>query len=199
MKNIIALAAVVVLIASCGKKETKSGEGKVPMNVEQKQIGELKIAFYFQDSLKAKFGFYVEQDKQVQAKQIGFQKEVERMTKDYQGFLERNDERARQGLLSQIQIQQIQQEAAAREQKIMQYQQAQGGRIEQETMIKLDDIGKKIESYSRKYCEENGIDILMVQAKGGQFGFITPTMDVTSSFIQYLNEQEAAIKKDLGK
>jgi hypothetical protein len=24
-------------------------------------------------------------------------------------------------------------------------------------------------------------------------------MDVTSSFIQYLNEQEAAIKKDLGK
>jgi Skp family chaperone for outer membrane proteins len=128
---------------------------------------------------------------------LSFQREVDRMTKEYQEFLSLYDKQAQQGLLSQNQIQGIQQKAAEKEQKIVQYQQNEGAKIEKETMDRLEVIGKKIEAYSKQFSEENKIDILLTHAAGGQIAFINPTMEVTKEFIEYLNQHEEEIDKNL--
>jgi Skp family chaperone for outer membrane proteins len=198
MKQIVTFTAIAVFaLSACG--ENKKDKKAEPAKVEQRQAGTLKIAFYDQDSLKLYFQYYKEQDSIFERKQVGFQREVERMSKEYQEFLQRNDERARQGLLSQIQIQKIQEEAAGRERKIVEYQQSTGARLEKETYTKLEEIGKKIDTYSKMYCEENNLDILLIRAKGGQLAYMSPTMDVTKSFIDYLNEYEVEIARDMGK
>ena len=124
-----------VLIISCGKKE-EAKENTTP-KVQSRDMGELKIAFYNSDSLKKYFDYYREQDSIVTKKQLSFQKEVERRSKEYQGFIMRKEEEARSGLLSQNELMQVQQKAQQMEAELMKYQQGQGAGLEEETMKKL--------------------------------------------------------------
>jgi Skp family chaperone for outer membrane proteins len=200
MKKIFTLVLVsAFILIGCGENKKNEKTSVALVKLESKKMGSLKIAFYNQDTLKSQFKFYSEQDAAMQKKQLAFQNEVEKMTREYQDFLASYDGQAKQGLLSQVQIQGIQQKAAEKEQRIMKYQQENGERLEKETFDRLEVIGKKLEVYSRQFCEENKIDILLTHAKGGQLAYITPSMDVTDNFIQFLNEHEDEIAKDMGK
>lgn len=197
LKQITLAALTIVAIASCGGNDKKTAE-PTPAKVEQKALGTLKIGYYDQDSLSAQFKFFKEQQTMLEKKQKAFQGKVDQMTREYQDFLKRNDERNRQGLLSQMQLQKIQEEAMMKEQAIVQYQQQNGGALEKEAFDKMEDINKKVETYSKLFCQENGLDILLIKAKGGQLAYINSSMDVTKSFIEYLNSKEEEIKKDMG-
>jgi Skp family chaperone for outer membrane proteins len=200
MKGIITsvFVASLLLITACSDKKEGEVESTTP-KVETKNVGDLKIAFYDQDSLKVYFDYYREQDSIVTKKQLGFQNEVQRRTTELQNYLIKNDERARSGLLSQNEILQIQQVAQQKEGSLMQYQQTEGAKLEEETYNKLEAIGNKIELFAKKYCEENGIDILMIYAKGGQFNYINSSMDVTKEFTTYLNDQQMILAEDIKK
>ena len=108
MKGIITsvFVASLLLITACSDKKEGEVESTTP-KVETKNVGDLKIAFYDQDSLKVYFDYYREQDSIVTKKQLGFQNEVQRRTTELQNYLVKNDERARSGLLSQNEILQI--------------------------------------------------------------------------------------------
>jgi|TARA_R110000737_G_scaffold250424_1_gene260149 outer membrane protein len=197
MKNIFTIALVsTFILIGCGEKK-KENKTATPVKVEERKIGSLKIAFYNQDSLKVQFKYYKEQDEEMQKKQKAFQAEVDKMTREYQDFLSSYDKQAQQGLLSQIQIQGIQEKAALKEQKIMKYQQDRGSQLENETIKKLEVIGNKLEAYSKKFSEDNNIDILLTHAAGGQLAYISSKMDVTAAFIEFLNQSEDEINKDL--
>jgi Skp family chaperone for outer membrane proteins len=99
--------------------------------------------------------------------------------------------------LSENEIMLVQQKAQQMQASIMQYQQTQGAKIETETMKKLESINKKIEALGKKYCELHGIDILLIHGEGGQLNYINPSMDVTTEFINFLNENQKEIEKDL--
>lgn len=198
MKKLIILSALIAIGCGAEKKE-ETAKKSTPPNVESKQVGTLKIAFYNQDTLKKRFDYYREQESKFQDRQASFEREVERMSRDFQEFYQRNAEREAKGELSQVQLQQLQQVLAEKEQKIVQYQQQEGGKLEQETIRALDDIGRKIESYAKMFCEENGLDIMLVRGAGGQLAYINPGMEVTNEFINFLNEKEAEIKDDLSK
>ncbi len=186
------------LVVSCGSKEEVKKENTVP-NVQPQKVGELKIAFYDQDSLKESFKYYKEQDAIVTKKQLAFQKEIERRTAKMQVDYENYMKRAQNNELSQVEIEGYQANLQNQEIAIRTYQEREGAKLEKETMEKLEAIGNKIEKFSEKYCKENGIDILLVHAKGGQFNYINPSMNVTKEFTAYLNQNQAAIEKEMGK
>jgi Skp family chaperone for outer membrane proteins len=94
---------------------------------------------------------------------------------------------------------QIQQQAQRLEADLMQYQQAQGAKLEEETLKKLEAISKKIEAFGKRFCEENKIDILLIHGPGGQVNYISPAMDVTRSFTSYLNAHQSEIEADIQK
>lgn len=192
------MAITMITLSSCGDKKTEVKE-TAPAKVQDVKTGSLKIAFYNQDSLKSQFAFYKEQDEYIKNKQLGFQKQLDAMTKEYQSFVQRNEERAQKGLLSQNQLQEIGAQVQAKEKQIMEYERGNGQKLEAETIKLLEEIGKKIETYSKDFSTKNKIDILLIQAGGGQFGYITPTMDVTTEFIEFLNANEEAIKADIKK
>lgn len=195
-KTIIVLA-VGAFVASCGGKEkAKDAENTVP-KVEAAKVGELKIAYYDSDSLKKYFDYYREQDSLVTKKQLGFQREIERRSKEYQDFIVRKDGEARSGLLSQNEMAQVQQKMQQMEADLMKFQQERGAQLENETMKKLEEISNKISVMGKQFSEENKIDILLIHGKGGQVNFINPSMDVTKEFIAYLNKRQGEIEKDL--
>ncbi len=189
------LIALSIFLFSCQDKP-KDKKASIP-KVEKRALDGLVIAYYVNDSIKTKFQYYKEQDALVTKKQKVFQAELQRRNKELENYVQRNDEKARSGLLSQNEIAQIQQKAQQMEQSLMQYQQVQGAKIEEETMTKLEAISKKIEVLGKQYCEKHNIDILLIHGEGGQLNYINSSMDITEEFIIFLNENQSKIEKDL--
>ena len=192
---VLILIALSISLFSCQDKP-KDKKASIP-KVEKRALDGLVIAYYVNDSIKTKFQYYKEQDALVTKKQKVFQAELQRRNKELENYVQRNDEKARSGLLSQNEIAQIQQKAQQMEQSLMQYQQVQGAKIEEETMTKLEAISKKIEVLGKQYCEKHNIDILLIHGEGGQLNYINSSMDITEEFIIFLNENQSKIEKDL--
>ena len=186
-----------LLLQSCGNKEVKEDQVDKNPTVITRYDKSLVIAYYHQDSLKERFDYYKKEDQVITRKQKMFEAEMKRRGKELEDYVRRNDEKARNGLLSQNEIMQIQQKAQTMEQELMQYQQAQAAKIEEESVKKLEAITKKIETLGKMYSEKNNIDILLIHGAGGQLNFINEKMNVTSDFIRFLNENQANIEKDL--
>lgn len=194
---ITATIAILGLVACDGDSVTKDNEPNAKTNIETRNNDGLKIAYYNQDSLQIHFKYYREQDSIVTKKQLAFQNEVQKRTSNLQNYVVRNDERARSGLLSENEIMQIQQTAQQMEGALMQYQQTEGAKLEEETFKKLETIENKIKAFSDEYCEEKGIDILLIFAKGGQINYIHSSFDVTEEFTAYLNKKQEELEKDI--
>ena len=94
---------------------------------------------------------------------------------------------------------QLQQRAQQMEADLTQYQQTEGAKIESLTVKKLEEISKKIEAFGKQFSEENNIDILLIHGPGGQINFIDSSMDVTKSFVDFLNAHQEEIEKSLKK
>jgi Skp family chaperone for outer membrane proteins len=196
MKKITGIAFGVALTTlACTEKKVEKEVVDTKPSIPTIRENGLKIAFYNQDSLKNGFDFYKQMDNLVKNKQISFQKQLEKKQMDLQSYLVTNDELAKRGQLSDLQMQNIQAEAQKKEQEIYVFQQNQGGAIEKQTVELMDKIYKKIEAASKKYCELHHIDMLLVQASGSQFNYINPTMDVTKEFIGFLNQEHEKSKK----
>jgi Skp family chaperone for outer membrane proteins len=193
---LVFLLMVSFFLACSEKKETKKS---TPPKVEVRDMKGLKIAFYYSDSLKEDFTYFKEQEAIVTKKQKQFQAVLQGKQKAYESFILRNNEKLKNGLLSDNEQMQLQQQAQRMEADIMQYQQNQGVKLEKETMDKLEAISKKVEAWGKKFCEENGIDMLLIHGAGGQINFIDSSMDVTKSFTEYLNEHQKEIEQDLKK
>lgn len=191
------LVMVGVLLQSCSNKETKQNPADKNPTVITRYDKNLVIAYYHQDSLKERFDYYKKEDQVITRKQKLFESEMKRRGKELEDYVRRNDEKARNGLLSQNEIMQIQQKAQIMEQELMQYQQTQAAKIEEESVKKLEAITKKIETLGKMYSEKNHIDILLIHGAGGQLNFINEKMNVTADFIRFLNENQASIEKDL--
>ena len=91
----------------------------------------------------------------------------------------------------------VQQKAQQMQNELMQYQQTEGARIEKETLKSLEAINKKVEFWGQKYSEKHRIDLLLIQGQGGQINYVNKEMDVTKEFINFLNENQDKIEKDL--
>jgi Skp family chaperone for outer membrane proteins len=194
-KSFLTIVISLVLFA-CGTESSKENKNTKP-KIEVRNAKGLKIAYYSNDSIKEKFDYYKREDAMVTKKQKAFQAELERRSNEYESFVQRKDQEARNGLLSENEIMLAQQKAQQMQAVIMQYQQTQGAKIEEETVKKLDSINKKIEALGKKYCELHGIDILLIHGEGGQLNYIDPSMDVTTEFINFLNENQDQIEKEL--
>jgi Skp family chaperone for outer membrane proteins len=198
MKSIVILGTAIIgmsLFASCGDKPSQKKD--TTPKVEARQMGGLKIAYYSNDSIKTNFDFFVKEEGSIKKKQKAFEMEVQRRTKAYEAFITKKDAEARGGLLSQNEIAQVQQRAQEMQNQIMQYQQTEGAKIEEEAMKSLESVNKKIEALGKKYCEKHQIDILLMHGEGGQINYINQSMDVTTEFVNFLNENQAQIEKEL--
>ena len=195
MRNLTMLFSLVLLLVACGEKDKTKSDSKP--KIEARNLDGLKIAYYSNDSIKEYFEYYKREDAAVTKKQKAFQAEIDKRTTELQNYVQRKDQEARSGLLSQNEIGMAQQKAQQMESNIMQYQQTEGAKLEAETVKKLEGISNKIEVLGKKYCEIHQIDILLMHGKGGQLNYISETMDVTKEFIQFLNENQKEIEKDL--
>lgn len=197
VKSTLLLVSTALLLASCGGDKNKEEKADTTANVETRKTGELKIAYYSQDSLFLYFDYYVERDSIMTAKGLAFQNQLQKKSSELENYIASKDQQARQGLLSEVEVMQVQQTIQQRQAELMRFQEEQGSKIEQETVKELETIGNKIKLFGQQYAEENGIDILLVKADGGQINYIHSSMDVTKEFTEYLNQKQAELEAEI--
>jgi Skp family chaperone for outer membrane proteins len=199
MKNIIAVSIIgFTALVACGDKKTVEKDSEVTkVDVAPVRQGDLKIAFYVQDSLVKDFKYYAQKDKVFRNKQTAFQKDIETRTRSYEQWVQRNAERYEAKTLTPEELGAFEQERPRREQAIMQYQQTRGAELDKESNDLLVKITGMIKKAGEKFSEENKIDILLTHGDGGQMNFINKKMDVTKEFINYLNKYQEDIERDL--
>lgn len=186
---------LLFFIAACSAPAPakKDSTPKVPIT----RLDGLKIAYYANDSIKKYFDYFKREEAAAEKIQKRFETELKKRNKVYEDYIIKKDQEARSGLLSQNEIAMVQQKAQQMQNELMQYQQTEGQRIEEQTMKSLEAINKKVELWGKKYCEKHHIDLLLIQGQGGQINYINKEMDVTKAFINFLNENQSQIEKEL--
>jgi Skp family chaperone for outer membrane proteins len=131
------------------------------------------------------------------SKQKSFEAELQKKQAEFDAFISKNEGLMKQGLLSENEQIALSQKAQTMQKQIAEFQQTQGQALEKEAIDKMTVMGNKVEKFAKEFSQKNKIDILLIHGKGGQIGFIESTMDVTNEFVNYLNEKQAEIAKDL--
>lgn len=191
--------SVSFMVSSCGSGDSQADSN---MNdnavVEKRNMGNdstgIAMAFYYQDSIATQFRFYREVDSMLKAKELDFQKELERRIRAYQAYEADIQKRMERNEITGYQIEEIQQTALQKQQAIQSFEQQRGGEIQREIMQYQMALMNKISEAGKEFSNNKNIDLLFFYQKGGQITFINNAYDVTADFIDYLNKREDELK-----
>lgn len=186
-------------VACSDKKEKTKAKEETPPVVPTVSSKELKIAFYYSDSLKEGFTYYKNEDARITKKGEAFQNEMIAKQRTLEQMAANYDKYMREGTATGEQLQNLENDIMRKREQLMSLQQSKGAQLEKETNEALTVLSKRIEVAGKKYCEKYGIDVLLIHGQGGQINFINSKMDVTKSFIEFLNHEQETMAKDLGK
>lgn len=198
VKKIIICVSCLILVSSCSNREQVKNEN-TKTTVSSRKLGELKIAYYVQDSMKLHFKYYKEQDSIFSKRQLAFQSQIAEKRKQMESYYMNFMKRVQNNELSQVESEGYQRNLQNQEAELIKFQEQEGGKLEQETLKKFEEVSKKIEKFSDDFCNQNNIDLLIIHAPGGQFNYISPEMNVTEEFIAFLNKSQQEIENDIKK
>ena len=195
--NKIAFIFLVSLMVSCGDSNEKQKVVEKQVNLVSQDSTGLIMAFYYNDSIKTGFEYYRKAEASLTAKQASYQSQIQSKTQKYQNYVTKKQKDIQAGLLSENEMMKVQQKAGEMEQEIVQYQQREGAKLEGDMLKKLEEINKKLEAFGKMFSEKHGIDILMGYSSGQQINYIHPKMNVSGSFIDFLNSEQKKLEEDL--
>ena len=191
-----ALSLSLTACSDASKEEVK--EEKAP-NVPIVKTDGLKIAFYYSDSLRSGYEYYKKEDERITNKGKAFENSMMARQKELVDMENRFNAHIKNGTASGEELSKMEKEIMRKRDQFMQYQQTQGANLEKETSESLTAISKKIEAAGKKYCQKYKIDMLLIHGPGGQINYIDGQMDVTQSFIDFLNNEQKLLQKDMGE
>ena len=195
--NKIAFIFLVSLMVSCGDSNEKQKVVEKQVNLVSQDSTGFIMAFYYNDSIKTGFEYYRKAEASLTAKQASYQSQIQSKTQKYQNYVTKKQKDIQAGLLSENEIMKVQQKAGEMQQAIVQYQQREGAKLEGDMLKKLEEINKKLEAFGKMFSEKHGIDILMGYSSGQQINYIHPKMNVSGSFIDFLNSEQKKLEEDL--
>src|SRR5690554_407055 len=191
--------SLTLIISSCGNNNSQDETNtRDEVIVEKRNMGNdstgIAMAFYYQDSIATQFRFYREVDSMLKAKELEFQKELERRIRSYQAYEADIQKRMERNEITGYQIEEIQQTAMQKQQAIQLFEQQRGDEIQREIMQYQMALMNKISESGKEFSNSKNIDLLFFYQKGGQITFINNAYDVTADFIDYLNKREDELK-----
>ena len=195
--NKILFFAVGVFMFSCSDSKEKQKVIEKQVNLVSKDSTDFIIAFYYNDSVQKGFEYYKKIEANLNSRQASYQSQVQSKTQKYQNYVTKKQKDIQAGLLSENEMIKVQQKAAEMEQEIIEYQQREGARLEEDMLNNMQTINNKLEAFGKLFSENHGIDILMGYASGQQINYINPQMDVTAAFIDFLNAEQKKLEEGL--
>lgn len=193
------IASFLVLTACSGGEKSEAKKSDEPAKTQVKSVGPLTIAYYQQDSIATKFSFYVETQKTLEGKKAKIDAKVAVQQKAYESAAYALQSGMQSNSLSQNQAEGFQRKMAQCEQEVMRIQQTELASFEQESFDANNVLMNKIEAYAKEFSEKNGIKLFLSKAVGGQILYVDTQFDMTSDFINFMNNKEEELNNEIAK
>jgi outer membrane protein len=192
---LIGLTLGTAITACSGDKKDK--EVKSP-DIPTVDANGLKIAFYESDSLNEQFTYLKTQDSILKKRQEKFEKDVVGRQTSLQSRYNELVTAEQKMLVTASDLQRMKSEFERQQMSLQNYQQNEGEKLQKEAIEMQTVLQNKVNEFSKRYCEKYKIDMLIMHAPGGQFTYYNPKMDVTESFIGFVNAEQEKME-NLGK
>jgi Skp family chaperone for outer membrane proteins len=193
---LIGLSLGAAVTACSDEKKDKEPKAPEVPTVDPKG---LKMAFYNSDSLNTGFTYLKEQDSILKKKQEKFEKDIMGRQRSLEQQYNRLVESQQKMLVPAAELEQMKTNLERQQMSLQNYQQAEGGKLQEEAIEMQTVLQNKVSEFAKRYCEKYGLDMLIMHAPGGQFTYYNPKMDVTGSFIDFVNAEQKKLEKDMGK
>lgn len=177
------------VLTACSEEKKKEKEVEAP-SVPTVDPQGLKIAFYESDSLNEGFTFLKTQDSLLKKKQEKFQKDLESRQRNLEAKYNQLVEGEQKMIYTAAELQSKKMEFERQSQSLQMFQQNEGTKLQEEAMEMQKVLQNKVAEFSKRYCEKYKIDMLIMHGEGGQFSYYNPKMDVTKSFIEFVNAEQ---------
>ena len=159
----------------------------------------MTIAYYYQDSIATNFSFYVETQKALEAKKAKIDAKVAAQQKAYENAAYALQSGMQSNSLSQNQAEGLQRKMAMCEQEVMRIQENELADFENESFEANTVLMNKIEAYGKDFSEKNNIKLFLSKAVGGQILYLDPQFDMTSDFINFMNNKEEELNNEIAE
>lgn len=193
-KTVLIVGLVATTLVACGEKKKTNID--TPEVTESNSEG-MNIAFYVQDSVPNHFEFYKTTQAELEAKGEAFQAKLMKLQNEYQALGGEFQRKVQANTLSDNQIRAYQQRVQNKEAQILQVQQSEGAKLEQEQFEGNVLLINKIEEYAQEFAKQKGFSIFLSKSTGGNVMFVESSMDVTTEFIDFMNAKEDALNNSL--
>lgn len=193
MKHLVVIGIVGLFIASCGSDKKDSDKTSVNETVSTMKSGELKIGFFNGDSIPNHFELYKTENGKIEAEGLGLQQKGASMQTNYQNLANEFQRGINSNTLTDNQIKSYQERLGKLQQGMEMFQQNEMIAF-QEKQYKMGEIlQNKIAKYSEEFAKEKGLTMFFARGSGSGVAYADPGLDLTESFIAYMNEQEKAL------
>ena len=186
--NALFIIAGLILTTACGEKKPAENQKNNVTETPTFSDG-LKIGYYHNDSLNENYKLIEAITNEMESKIGQMSSSFEQKVKSFENWARSYDEKMRNNMLISSEIEKFQQQYQQRQMELEREQQNLQMQVQQIQNDNLMKAFKRVEDFCKRYAEENGYDLILQYAQGGQVMYISPAMDVTADIVNGLNAE----------
>jgi outer membrane protein len=188
--NVVLGAAVVVLfVLHFTGGEKKAGHESTPAGFQGYDSIDIKIAFFNMDSVMAEWDLYFQYQQEIAKKQTDMETEFSGKTETYYQNVQDAQYKIQRGLVTRSEAEQLQQQLADEQQRLMNLQDQYTAQLQEEGMVRNRRMLDMIERYVAELSEANGYSYVYSYTFGGNLIYGAKPFDITAQVVAGLNER----------
>jgi len=193
MKQLVLVGIVALFIASCGSDEKSKVNGDTQKEVSNMKSGEMKMAFFNSDSIPNQFDFYEAEMEKLEGEGLKLEQKAAAMQQNYQALANKFQNELNANVLSDNQKMTYQGRLEKMQQDMGLFQQNEMAAFQQKQYESTEVLMNKIAKYSESYAKDKGLTMFFARGQGSGVAYADPSLDLTASFIEYMNKEEKAL------
>lgn len=183
MKNIILGVGITLVLASCGSKsnsgDTANAEG-------------VKLGYFIKDSLLTGFDYYRVNQENFQKDEIALRTEMGGFQEEGQKMMAQMNAKMSKGLLSENGRKYYENELQRIQLELTSLEQTKGAALQDRAIKFNEEIVELLDELCADFSAKNELNALFGKEVGGQIYYMDSTMNYTTEFLDFLNENKKA-------
>jgi len=194
VKKFIKLFSLVGLIAlmitSCDKKGTTLATHDHEGHEHGENVADSRIAYVVTDSVISKFDLFKLKSEEISQKGKKFEGELSSRAKGFEQEVANFQQTAQ--TMTPNQARAKEEELMKKERNLVTFRDNLMQELSKDESDLYSDVYEKVQEYLKEYAEENNIDMIFSNTRGGAVWFGKESLDITQPVIEGLNKKFSA-------
>lgn len=188
--NVVLGAAVIVLfVFHFTGNEKKDGNAGTATVAELTDVSNVSIAHFNMDSVMSQWDLYFEYQQELGQKQSELEADFSGRTETFYQSVQDAQYKIQRQLVTRAESEQLQQQLATEEQKLMTLQNEYAAQLQEEGLVKNRQMLDMIERYVSELSLEKGYSYVYSYQFGGNLIYGAKPYDITNDVVTGLNEK----------